>query len=97
MEWTILQTIVYIVTFLITVIGFGIKLSTVIQKNTQAINTLTDKLKELTEDNKKEHESFKNSIDDLKEDVTILKQKHNYDIKILEKEYDDLKKENEKE
>ena len=51
MEWTILQTIVYIVTFLITVIGFGIKLSNVIQKNTQAINTLTDKLKELTEDN----------------------------------------------
>ena len=97
MECTILQTIVYIVTFLITVIGFGIKLSTVIQKNTQAINTLTDKLKELTEDNKKEHESFKNSIDDLKEDVTILKQKHSYDIKILEKEYDDLKKENEKE
>ena len=97
MEWTILQTIVYIVTFLINVIGFGIKLSTVIQKNTQAINTLTDKLKELTEDNKKEHESFKNSIDDLKEDVTILKQKHSYDIKILEKEYDDLKKENEKE
>ena len=60
MEWTILQTIVYIVTFLITVIGFGIKLSNVIQKNTQAINTLTDKLKELKEDNKKEHESFKN-------------------------------------
>ena len=59
MEWTILQTIVYIVTFLITVIGFGIKLSNVIQKNTQAINTLTDKLKELTEDNKKEHEKFK--------------------------------------
>ena len=87
MEWTILQTIVYIVTFLITVIGFGIKLSNVIQKNTQAINTLTDKLKELTEDNKKEHESFKNSIDDLKEDVTILKQRHSYDIKILEKEY----------
>ena len=97
MEWTILQTIVYIVTFLITVIGFGIKLSTVIQKNTQAINTLTDKLKELTEDNKKEHENFKSSIDDLNEDVTILKQKHSYDIKILEKEYDDLKKENEKE
>lgn len=97
MEWTILQTIVYIVTFLITVIGFGIKLSNVIQKNTQAINTLTDKLKELTEDNKKEHESFKSSIDDLKEDVTILKQRHSYDIKILEKEYDDLKKENEKE
>ena len=97
MEWTILQTIVYIVTFLITVIGFGIKLSTVIQKNTQAINTLTDKLKELTEDNKKEHESFKHSIDDLKEDVTIFIQKHSYDIKILEKEYDDLKKENEKE
>ena len=54
---------------------------------------MTDKLKELTEDNKKEHESFKNSIDDSKEDVTILKQRHTYDIKILEKEYDDLKKE----
>ena len=42
-------------------------------------------------------ESFKNSIDGLKEDVTILKQKHSYDIKILEKEYHDLKNENEKE
>ena len=56
---------------------------------------MTDKLKELTEDNKKEHENFKSSIDDLKEDVTILKQKHSYDIKILEKEYHDLKNEKE--
>ena len=38
MEWQIIQVIVYIVSFLVTVVGFGIKLSSVIQKNTNAIN-----------------------------------------------------------
>ena len=83
MEWQIIQVIVYIVSFLVTVVGFGIKLSSVIQKNTNAINNLTEKLKELTEDNRKDHESFFKSINSLKMDVAILQEKHESDIKLM--------------
>lgn len=85
MEWQIIQVIVYIVSFLVTVVGFGIKLSSVIQKNTNAINNLTEKLKELTEDNRKDHESFFKSINSLKMDVAILQEKHESDIKLMMK------------
>ena len=83
MEWQIIQVIVYIVSFLVTVVGFGIKLSSVIQKNTNAINNLTEKLKELTEDNRKDHESFFKSINSLKMDVAILQEKRESDIKLM--------------
>ncbi len=83
MEWQIIQVIVYIVSFLVTVVGFGIKLSNVIQKNTNAINNLSEKLKELTEDNRKDHESFFKSINSLKMDVAILQEKHESDIKLM--------------
>ena len=83
MEWQIIQVIVYIVSFLVTVVGFGIKLSNVIQKNTNAINNLAEKLKELTEDNRKDHESFFKSINSLKMDVAILQEKHESDIKLM--------------
>lgn len=83
MEWQIIQVIVYIVSFLVTVVGFGIKLSNVIQKNTNAINNLAEKLKELTEDNRKDHEIFYKSINGLKMDVAILKEKHESDIKMI--------------
>ena len=83
MEWQIVQTIVYLVSFLVTVVGFGIKLSSVIQKNTNAINNLSEKLKELTEDNRKDHESFFKSINSLKMDVAILQEKHESDIKLM--------------
>ena len=83
MEWQIIQVIVYIVSFLVTVVGFGIKLSNVIQKNTNAINNLSEKLKELTEDNRKDHESFYKSINSLKMDVAILQEKHESDIKLM--------------
>lgn len=83
MEWQIIQVIVYIVSFLVTVVGFGIKLSNVIQKNTNAINNLSEKLKELTEDNRKDHESFFKSINGLKMDVAILQEKHESDIKLM--------------
>ena len=83
MEWQIIQVIVYIVSFLVTVVGFGIKLSSVIQKNTNAINNLSEKLKELTEDNRKDHESFFKSINSLKMDVAILQEKHESDIKLM--------------
>ena len=83
MEWQIIQVIVYIVSFLVTVVGFGIKLSSVIQKNTNAINNLSEKLRELTEDNRKDHESFFKSINSLKMDVAILQEKHESDIKLM--------------
>lgn len=83
MEWQIIQVIVYVVSFLVTVVGFGIKLSNVIQKNTNAINNLSEKLKELTEDNRKDHESFFKSINSLKMDVAILQEKHESDIKLM--------------
>ena len=83
MEWQIIQVIVYVVSFLVTVVGFGIKLSNVIQKNTNAINNLSEKLKELTEDNRKDHESFFKSINSLKIDVAILQEKHESDIKLM--------------
>ena len=83
MEWQIIQVIVYIVSFLVTVVGFGIKLSNVIQKNTNAINNLSEKLKELTEDNRKDHESFFKSINSLKMDVAVLQEKHESDIKLM--------------
>ena len=83
MEWQIVQTIVYLVSFLVTVVGFGVKLSNVIQKNTNAINNLSEKLKELTEDNRKDHESFFKSINSLKMDVAILQEKHESDIKLM--------------
>lgn len=83
MEWQIIQVIVYIVSFLVTVVGFGIKLSNVIQKNTNAINNLSEKLKELTEDNRKDHESFFKSINSLKMDVAILQERRESDIKLM--------------
>ena len=85
MEWQIIQVIVYIVSYLVTVVGCGIKLSSVIQKNTNAINNLSEKLKELTEDNRKDHESFFKSINGLKMDVAILKEKHESDIRLITK------------
>lgn len=83
MEWQIVQTIVYLVSFLVTVVGFGVKLSNVIQKNTSAINNLTEKLKELTEDNRKDHEIFYKSINSMKTDIAILKERHESDLKLM--------------
>ena len=87
MEWQIVQTIVYLVTFLGTVCGFGIKLSNVIQRNTHAINSLNDKLNELTEGNRKDHEIFYSSINKLKTDVAVLAEKNEEHSRILEHDH----------
>lgn len=87
MEWQIVQTIVYLVTFLGTVCGFGIKLSNVIQRNTHAINSLNDKLNELTEGNRKDHEIFYSSINKLKTDVAVLAEKNEEHSRMLEHDH----------
>lgn len=83
-EWDIFTTIVYVVTFLITVVTLGVSLSKVIQKNTIAINTLTEQLKELTKDNKKDHERYDRSIQSLDQKVALLEQKHTSDIELIQ-------------
>ena len=82
--WAIFQTIVYIVTFLATIVGFGVKISSIIQKNTDAINGLTEKLNSISNDNKKDHDNFYSSINHLEQDVAVLKEKHESDIRLLE-------------
>ena len=78
-EWGVFQTIIVIVGFLVTIIPFVVKLTTVIQKNTYAINALTTELKELTINNNKDHEHFHRSINHLEQDVAILKEQHRKD------------------
>ena len=64
MEWQIVQTIVYLVTFLGTVCGFGIRLSNVIQRNTHAINSLNNKLNELNLDDIRMVKQIRKSVED---------------------------------
>lgn len=82
-EWNVFEVIVYIVGFLVVVI----KISNVIQKNTDAINNLTSELSELTDNNKKDHKHFHESINTLKEDVKVMKQKHTDDIELIKTKY----------
>lgn len=56
----------------------------IIQQNTDAIKGLTTELKDLTTTNTKDHDHFHKSINGLNQDVALLKQKHNSDIKLLE-------------
>lgn len=78
-EWNVFQVIITIVGFLAVVI----KISNVIQKNTDAINNLTSELSELTNNNKEEHKAFHKSINHLNEEFAVMKEKHNSDIKLL--------------
>ena len=83
-EWGVLQTIITIVGLLGTVIPCFVKVSNVIQKNTDAINSLTTELRDLTVDNSKDHDVFYSSINNLKNEVAVLKTKHDGDIHLLE-------------
>lgn len=84
MEWTIFQTIVYIVGFLAVVV----KISNVIQKNTDAINTLSEKLDDLTTENKKDHDIFNKQLNHLNTDVASMKVKHESDIELLKTQHE---------
>lgn len=83
-EWGVLQTIITIVGLLGTVIPCFVKVSNVIQKNTDAINSLTSELRDLTIDNSKDHDEFYSSINNLKNELAVLKTKHDGDINLLE-------------
>ena len=90
-EWGVLQVIITVVGFLITIITIVLKLkdkdtniAVVIQKNTDAINGLTSELSELSTYNKEDHDRFYKDINQLKLDVSNLKTKHEADVKLLE-------------
>ena len=59
----------------------------VIQENTDAITNLTGKLTELTTENKRDHDEFYDSISGIKQDVALLRQKHESDVKLLQKDF----------
>ena len=63
----------------------GVKLSPKVWECAAGQGHLSEKLKELTEDNRKDHESFFKSINGLKMDVAILKEKHESDIRLITK------------
>lgn len=83
-EWQVFLTIVEIVGFVALIVGFVLKVTKVVDKNTFAINRLTDELLEERKSNEKDHEQFYKSINNLKQDVSNLKIKHEADVKILE-------------
>jgi len=85
-EWGVLQTIITIVGLLGTVIPCFVKVSNVIQKNTDAINSLTNELRDLTIDNSKDHDMFYSSINTLKNEIAVLKTKHEGDVHLLEQQ-----------
>ena len=78
-EWQIIILLCGILTFfvgtLIPIVKPLIKLNGVMQKNTDAINALTEKMDVLTLSNKEDHNHFNNEINELKIDVSVLKSK----------------------
>lgn len=83
-EWQVFLTIAEIVGLISVVVGFVLKITKVVDANTFAINRLTDELLEERKSNEKEHEKFTKDIDNLKQDVSNLKIKHEADVHILE-------------
>ena len=78
-EWQIVVLLCGILTFfvgtLIPIVKPLIKLNSVMQKNTDAINALTEKMDGLTLSNKEDHDHFNSEINELKIDVSVLKSK----------------------
>ena len=85
--WEVFEIIVFIAGFLAIVI----KISNVIQKNTDAINSLTSEISDLSTTNKKDHKYFHEKINHLDTEVEVMKTKHDSDIQLIntkiEKEY----------
>ena len=93
-NWGVFQTIICIVSFLAVVIPLFVRTANVIQKNTIVINTLTEKLEDLTVSNNKDHEHFHKSINQLEKDLITCRRRkiikkyipffnlyHNYNMK----------------
>ena len=76
-EWQIVVLLCGMLTFfvgtLIPIVKPLIKLNNVMQKNTDAINALTEKMEVLTLTNKEDHNHFNSAINELKIDVSVLK------------------------
>lgn len=94
-EWGVFLVIVEVVGFLVMILTFILTrsdkrsdkdtdIAVVIQQNTDAINGLTKELRELSVDNKRDHDHFFSDINQLKLDVSSIKLKHEADIKLLE-------------
>lgn len=79
-EWQVVLLIGSIITFfvgtMIPIVRPLIKLNNVMQKNTDAIDALTEKIDDLTLRNKEEHDHFFNKINALQIDVEVLKNQH---------------------
>lgn len=97
-EWGVFLVIVEVVGFLIMILTFVLTrsdkrsdkdadIATVIQQNTDAINGLTRELRELSVDNKRDHDKFYSDINQLKIDVSGIKLKHDADVKLLEEHF----------
>ena len=82
-NWGVLEVVITIVAFLSCVLGLIIPVVKVIQKNTDAINSLTQEMRELVIDNKKDHDNFYRDINKLKQDNAILQSQHNSDVALL--------------
>ena len=82
-EWQIVVLLCGILTFfvgtLIPIVKPLIKLNGVMQKNTDAINALTEKMDCLTLSNKEDHNHFNSAINELKIDVSVLKAEYRKD------------------
>ena len=76
-NWQIFIVIGEIVALMAVIIPFFVKNSKVIQKNTDAINHLTEKMNDITVNNTRDHDHFHSSINALERDVAVLKEKHN--------------------
>ena len=86
-EWGVVVLLAGILTFfvgtMIPIIKPLIKLNSVMQKNTDAIDALNKTVNDLSINNKKEHDHFYKDINNLKSDVGILKIKHDKDVELL--------------
>lgn len=90
-EWQVVLLIGSILTFMVgtifPIVRPLIKLNSVMQKNTDAIDSLTNEIKELTINNKEDHNHFFKSINRLNSDIEVLKQKHKSDVELLNEKY----------
>ena len=73
--WGVFEIIITIVGFLGVIFGLIIPVVKVIQRNTDAINSLTTELKELATTNKQDHDNFYRDINGLKQDVAVINEK----------------------
>lgn len=75
-NWQVFLVISALLGFIVAIVTPILKITGVIQKNTIAIQTLTNEIKDLTIHNKEDHDHFFNSINKINQEVAVLKEKH---------------------